>query len=178
MSTEPPLPDVEIDRSSDWPDVLASVRDYWFGKRGDRSMPSRSDISPAQLKSELPHILLADVIDGGADFRYRLVGTQLRRFFFDEPSGKLMSEAIAPFGEMTLQGTLGAYRNVIERRAPVRLTGSGSFYGQDPKLFDALLAPLSDDGATVNMILGTFVFLWDTQHQFRPPADPRLAKYA
>ena len=176
MATPPP--DVEIDRSSDWPDVLAAVRDYWTARRGDRLIPSRSDISPAQLKAALPHVLLADVIDGGADFRYRLVGTQLARFFFNEPSGKMMSEAIAPFGEVTLQGTLAAYRTVVERRAPVRLTGSGSFYGQDPKLFDALLAPLSDDSATVNMILGTFVFEWDTQHQFRPPADPRLAKYA
>jgi hypothetical protein len=153
------------------------VRDYWAARRGDRAMPGRSDISPAHLKSELAHILLADVIDGGADFRYRLVGTQLRRFFFNEPSGRLMSEVIAPFGLATLQGTLGAYRSVIERRAPVRLTGAGSFYGQDPKLFDALLAPLSDDGTTVNMILGTFVFEWDTKHQFRPPPDPRLAKY-
>jgi hypothetical protein len=177
MPTEPLLPDIEIDRSSDWPEVLASVRDYWSDKRGARAMPGRGDISPAQLKSELPHILLADVIDGGVDFRYRLVGTQLRPFFFNEPSGKLMSEAIAPFGEVTLQQTLGAYRSVIERRAPIRLTGSGSLYGQDPKYFDALLAPLSDNGVTVNMILGTFVFFWDLEHQFRPPVDPRLAKY-
>ena len=89
----------------------------------------------------------------------------------------LTAALFAPFGEVTLQQTLGAYRSVIERRAPIRLTGSGSLYGQDPKYFDALLAPLSDNGVTVNMILGTFVFFWDLEHQFRPPVDPRLAKY-
>lgn len=154
--------------------ALAFVRDYWHDKRGARSMPSRNDISPAQLKTQLPHILLADVIDGGIDFRYRLVGTQLRPFFLAEPSGKLISEVIAPFGESTVRETLDSYRSVIARRAPVRLTGAGSRYGQEPKLFDALLAPLSDDDVAVNMIIGTFVFVWDFEHQFRNPLDSRL----
>ena len=132
-------------------------------------MPARADISPAQIKPYLPHILLADVVDEGSDFRYRLVGTSLQPFFLTEPSGKLMSETIAPFGEDTLKATLDAYRGVVGHRAPMRLTGSGSWFGQDPKQFDAFLAPLSDDDATVNMILGTFVFVWDQDHQFRKP---------
>jgi hypothetical protein len=173
--SQSPTSNVEIDRAADWPAALASVRGYWNENRGARAMPSRDDISPADfIRSHLPHILLADVVDGGADFRYRLVGTQLREFFYDEPSGKLMSEAIAPFGEETVRLTLEIYRRVIERRGPVRLTGSGAFYGQDPKHFDAFLAPLSDDGTTVNMIIGTFVFAWDHDHVFRPPPDPRL----
>jgi len=131
-------------------------------------MPGRNDISPAQLKTQLPHVLLVDVIDGGADFRYRLVGTQLRSFFPVEPSGKLMSEAIAPFGDQTSVATLGAYRSVVDRRIPLRLTGGGSWYGQKTKLFDAYLAPLSDDGTTPNMVLGTFVFEWDRDMQFQP----------
>ncbi len=175
MNWSPPH-SVEIDRSADWPNVLSFVRDYWLAKRGARSMPSRSDISPAQLKSQLPHILLADVIDGGLDFRYRLVGTELRRFFFAEPSGKLMSEALTPFGQATVEATLATYRSVMDRRVPVRITGAGAAFGQEPKLFDAYLAPLSGDAATVNMILGTFIFEWDHEHQFRAPAGPQLAE--
>jgi hypothetical protein len=166
-----PIPNVEFDRTTGWPPVLESVRDYWNEKRGSRTMPRRSDISPAQLKPQLPHFLLADVINGGSDFRYRVVGTRLREFFSFEPSGKLMSEVLAPFGEATVQATLESYRTVIARGAPLRLTGSGSLYGQDPKLFDAFLAPLSDDGVKVNYILGTFVFVWDHEHQFHPPSD-------
>jgi hypothetical protein len=86
-----------------------------------------------------------------------------------------MSEALAPFGVATVEATLESYRAVVERRAPMRLTGAGSWYGQDLKLFDALLAPLSDDDASVNMILGTFVFVWDTKNQFRNPRDSQLA---
>lgn len=171
--SELPLPNVEIDRATDWPAVLSSVRDYWNEKRGSRAMPSRSDISPAQLKSFLPYILLADVVDAGKDFRYRVVGTQLREFFYFEPTGKLMSEAVAPFGRDTVQATLAGYRAVMERRAPMRLTGAGAWFGQSPKFFDALLAPMSDDGEAVNMILGTFIFVWDRDHQFRAPLASR-----
>ena len=161
-------PRVEFDRPDDWPSVLAFVRDYWEAKRGSRAMPGRNDISPAQLKTQLPHILLADVVDDGADFRYRLVGTSLREFFRAEPSGKLMSETLAIFGAETLRATLGAYGTALARRAPVRLTGGGSWFGQNTKLFDAYLAPLSDDGVIPNMVLGTFVFEWDRDQQFQP----------
>jgi hypothetical protein len=172
--SQSPFAKVEIDRIAAWPKPLSRVRDYWLEKRGKCAMPSRSDISPRELKAELPSILLADVVENGADFRYRLVGTHLREFFYSEPSGKLMSEALLPFGEATVSATLQTYRNVMERRNPMRITGSGSLYGQEPKHFDALLAPLSDDGETVNMILGSFIFVWDHLHKFRPPLAPVL----
>ena len=36
-------------------------------------------------------------------------------------------------------------------------------------MFDAWLAPLSDDDVNVNIIIGTFVFVWDVNHVFDPP---------
>ncbi len=165
------LPRVQVDGDAVWPASLALVRDYWTAKRGERAMPSRADLSPADIKSQLPSILLVDAINAGEDFRYRLVGTQLTPFFKANATGQLMSDVIAPFGQDTLDETLKFYRAVLKRRVPMRLTGSGSIYGQDPKHFDAYLAPLSNDGTTVNMILGTFVFVWDIDHQFRPPMD-------
>ena len=132
-------------------------------------MPSQKDIAPADLKAHLPKILMADVVDGGTDFRYRLMGTDLTPFFSSDPTGKRMSAALAPFGQDTVRRTLASYRDVARARAPVRITGSGSIYGQTPKRFDAWLAPLSHDDATVNTVLGTFVFLWDSEHRFRPP---------
>jgi hypothetical protein len=161
-------PRLEIDRASDWPAVLSFVRDYWHAIRASRPLPARADISPTQLKLQLPHILLADVVDEGADFRYRVVGTQLRPYFGTEPSTKLMSEALAPFGNETRAATIQAYRSVVKRCAPMRLTGSGAWYNRSSMLFDAYLAPLSDDGCSVNMVLGTFVFDWDRDHAFQP----------
>jgi len=161
-------PQIELNRETNWPSVLAFVRDYWQAKRGSRAMPRRNDISPAELKTQLPQLLLADVIENGADFRYRLVGSGLRAFFRTDPSGRLISEIIAPFGSTTLEATLQAYRSVVVQRAPMRLTGGGAWFGQKAKLFDAYLAPLSDNGTDPNMLLGTFVFEWDRDMQFQP----------
>lgn len=156
-------PNVEFDPDSDEPPLLEFLRDYWQGKRGARAMPGRQDIRPSDMKAQLPHILLADVIADGADFRYRLVGGELQRYFKSNPSGKLMSEALMPFGTETVRRTIETYATVVTRRAPLRIFGTGALYDQAAKYFDALLTPLSDDGVSVNMILGTFAFAWDVK---------------
>jgi hypothetical protein len=153
------------------PQLLAALRAYWARKRDGREMPRREDIVPGEIKYQLTHVLLADVIDGGRDFRYRLVGSGLHRSFTAVPTGRLMSEALAPFGEDTVHGTIAAYRQVVLSRAPLRLRGAGALYGQDPKYFDALLMPLSDDGTSVNMIFGAFFFDWDRENVYRQAED-------
>jgi hypothetical protein len=155
------MSDTEWDPDIEEPALLAFVRAYWQRRRKEAAMPRRGDIAPAELKRYLPSILLADVVDGGRDFRYRLVGSDLQRHFAGNPTGKLMSEALVPFGPETVARTVDAYRQVIERRAPLRIRGDGALFSQSAKLFDALLTPLSDDGRTINMILGTFAFVWD-----------------
>ena len=158
--------DVEIDPSAKEPERLTFVRNYWERLRGARAMPSRMDITPWDMKAHLPHVLLADVVEGGADFRYRLVGSQLHRYFAGNPTGKLMSETLAGFGRETVERTIKTYDAVAARRAPLRIRGAGSIYAQGPKLFDAMLTPLSDDGVNVNMIFGAFVFMWDKEFEF------------
>lgn len=164
--------DVRIDPVTAEPELLAFVRDYWQRRRGQRAMPGRLDILPFDMKPHLPSILLADVVDGGRDFRYRLVGSHLQRYFDGNPTGKLMSESLGVFGPDTVNRTLDVYRGVVARRAPLRASGAGAFFAQEPKHFDALLTPLSDDGATVNMIFGTFQFVWrKVSEPFRPGPD-------
>jgi hypothetical protein len=152
--------DVEFDPALREPPLLAFVRDYWHSQRGAARMPRRADIAPSDMKTHLPNILLADVVDKGRDFRYRVVGSQLQRYFDGNPTGMLMSSALAIFGPDAAERTIRVYQMVLERRTPLRVCGSGSIYSQQAKFFDALLTPLSDDGETVNMILGTFVFEW------------------
>ena len=56
------------------------------------------------------------MIDGGQDFRYRLVGSELQRYFAGNPTGKLMSDALAPFGAETVSRTITSYRSVVQRK--------------------------------------------------------------
>jgi len=162
---------LEIDPDIEEPPSLTFVREYWWRKRGSRDMPSRREILPSDMKPYLPYVVLADVIDKGRDFRYRLIGSRLQDFFAGNPTGQLMSENLAPFGKETIEKTIQGYASAIHRRAPIRLRGSGSFFKQGAKLFDAMLTPLSDDGREANMIFGTFVFVWEKPEIFRPRAD-------
>jgi hypothetical protein len=167
------LPDIETDPPGPAPRLIGEVRAYWLGKCRDGRLPSRDQIRPSELKAWLPHILLVDAVDGHADFRYRLVGSAIAQDFRLPPTGRLISDVIAPFGVRSVEETLRIYRRVAETAQPLQIRGSGAWFAQGAKTFDAILAPLSQDGATVNMIFGAFVFAWEESR-----AAPHLSPLA
>ncbi len=81
---------------------LRALYDYWRGKRHGRRFPSRADIDPLEIPRLLEHIGLIDVMEGGEDFSYRLVGTGIARAFGEDPTGRQVGAS-----------TGGSYANVI-----------------------------------------------------------------
>lgn len=79
----------------DRPDVrlMDDLLDYWNRKRAGRIGPRRADLDPAAIKAHLPHLVIVDVIDGGKDFRFRLVGTRVVEGLGHDNTGKRFSEA-------------------------------------------------------------------------------------
>jgi hypothetical protein len=169
------LPAVRIDPPVDAPRLIGEVRQYWLGKRAGLRLPSRTELRPSELKAWLPHVLLADAINDGADFRYRLVGTRIAQDFSLPPTGRLMSDVLANYGEQAVRETIRMYRRVVEDAAPLHIRGSGEWYAQDAKTFDAILMPLADDGVRVNMIFGAFVFDWDKDRSSGTSQSPLAA---
>ena len=155
------MPDIQLQPQSPEPALVSAVRIYWESKRGARAQPRRQDIVPAEIKPWLPYVLLAETIGGGSDFRYRLVGGELHRYFPSVPTGKLMSEVLAPFGEETVKKTIETYQSVLALGAPLRIKGDGAWYGQPPKYFEAILTPLACDDGTPGMVFGAFDFQWN-----------------
>lgn len=138
--------------------VLAAVKAYWDEKRGQRLMPSRAEIDPIELKDHLGWILLLDVLDDYRDFRFRLIGTKVTRYFFTDTTGKTVREAFAHFGPTAINGVLAVYRKTARDCIPMRAYGDAGWLGQAFYDFDALYLPLSDDGVTANKILSAFTF--------------------
>ncbi|MBU6443948.1 MAG: PAS domain-containing protein [Alphaproteobacteria bacterium] len=136
--------------------ALAFLLDYWRAKRGSREMPARRDIRPAELKKYLDSIVMIDVL-GGGDFRYRLVGTTITRYFLVDPTGKRVAEAWAPAGEDAVMRVTTNLSAVVAGRVPVRLWGQIDWTGIGED-FDALYLPFSDDGERVTLILNLFTF--------------------
>ncbi|GAA0549808.1 hypothetical protein FHS83_001166 [Rhizomicrobium palustre] len=62
-------------------DVLRSAVAHWQELRGARRYPAREELVPSRFASALRHMALVRVIDGGADFEYRIVGETLAGAF-------------------------------------------------------------------------------------------------
>ncbi len=138
--------------------TLAFLRSYWDDKRGQRPMPSRSDIRPSEMKEHLGWILLLDVLDGGEDFRFRTVGTRVSEYFLMDGTGKTLREAFVSYGEAAVAAVLATHRKVAREAVVLRAHGGADLFGRAFLDFDALYLPLSEDGQTVNMILSGFTF--------------------
>ena len=138
--------------------VLAFLKSYWDGKRGGRAMPARADIKPADMKEHLGWIILLDALPDYSDFRFRTIGTRVTQYFLADSTGKTISEAFGRYGEAVVNGALFVHRKTAEDKVIVRAYGGAGWIGRSFLDFDALFLPLSDDGATVNMILGAFTF--------------------
>lgn len=138
--------------------TLAAVFAYWDGKRRGRSMPSRADISPPELKDHLGWIILLDVLPDLSDFRYRLIGTKVARYFRADGTGSTVAEAFAPYGEGAVKGILAIHRKTARDCVPVVAYGEAAWLAEGYDNFATIYLPLSDDGESCNKILSAFVF--------------------
>ncbi len=96
--------------------VLGTALAYWLEKRGARSMPSKRDIDPTEISAKiLPNLQLIDVIDGGARFRYRLIGTATVDAYGEDFTGRYPDEM---FPAELRDFIHGIYRRVCVSKAP------------------------------------------------------------
>ncbi|HUJ99756.1 MAG TPA: PAS domain-containing protein [Stellaceae bacterium] len=133
------------------PPVLRPVLDYWELKRGTRAMPARRDIDPSELKPYLRHLCLFEPLPGG-EFLLRLMGSEVTDRYGRNGTGKTLRDAAANH-TLTLDIVTRALLALTTHRRPVLASGTLASIGQEHVLSEALLLPLSDDGANVNMIL-------------------------
>lgn len=149
---------VEFDPAELKHPTLAFLRDYWISKRQGSRLPSRADIKPGEIREHLSWICMLDVVEGGADFRYRLIGTMITEYFFWNPTGKTVSEAFATQPARLRDAILGVCRCAMEARAPLRVFGNAGWAAKGIEECEGLYLPLASDGETVDVLLHAFVF--------------------
>lgn len=131
---------------------LRALFGYWREKRGDRAMPARDDLDPLEIPTLLPIVGLVDVLDDGARFRYRLIGTEIVDVAGHDPTGRFLDEVLPDSGYA--EYLIGLFREVARERRP--LYGESDFRGPGriEHRVRRLLMPLSRDGRAVDMIFG------------------------
>ncbi len=137
---------------------LQAVYAYWKSKAGDRRMPARADIDPAELVPYLPSIMLVDVwppLEGARGsgrhrYVYRLVGTREVAMRGTDPTGQnVETHAFGQDPGLALRN----YDRVVQRAEP--LLDQSEELSPDRSMvdLDAIFLPLSDDGIHVNIVL-------------------------
>lgn len=148
-----PIDDPAPNALANLPETLSRLYAYWQRIRGERQMPARADIDPAEIKALLPYMILVDVVYDAAmrpDFVYRLVGTREVEIRGNDPTGRRVAEA---FHGPSAENAVECYARVVQAGAPLLddeyFARDGDRYADEANLF----LPLSNDGRTVNMVL-------------------------
>ena len=123
---------------------------YWLGKRGERRMPSRDDIDPAEIKDLLPYVILTDVHHDPLRVQFRLAGTAVTEAAGRDLTGKWMHAVPRDGG---LEGWKASYLRLTRQCAPVFGRTRATVRPGIERTFEWIMLPLSSDGVTVDKTL-------------------------
>ena len=140
--------------------ILGPALSYWLAKRGESSMPSKRDVDPTDIPPKiLPNLQLIDVVDGGARFRYRLIGTATVDAYGEDFTGRCPDEI---FPADARDFILGIFRQVCAWKAPLFLSNRYITAKRFELASKRIYMPLSDDDTEVHHILGVLRFEYES----------------
>lgn len=120
----------------------------WEGKAGPNRLPRRADFDIPELRPYLGRVAILDVIDGGADFRFRLYGSDIA----EEYQADMTRKSVADFRPHFRAAIVPGYRRCLETRAPyydvIDIDDEMMRYK-----WERMVVPLAADGQTVDMLM-------------------------
>ena len=138
---------------------------WWFDKRGERLMPALCDVNPIEISSVLKQVWLCDYLPQRGRFRYRLAGEEINDFWGCNLSGKYLNEIVPAERRASVTNKIRMAIDlpaIVYDRACLSLTEEITRNGQ------LIILPLSDDGRTVNALLGATYRDWFRDLEFDP----------
>lgn len=140
---------------------LRALFDYWQSKCGQGRLPTRADLSPADIPRLLPYLYMLDVETDPLRFRFRLVGTRVCDWLGHDATGFYVDDPRQ--GDLD-GGMTEIYRQVTESRVPRYVHRVIPELGSFAHVFDRLILPLAGpDGTVVKLICGVRVRSWQEQ---------------
>ncbi len=137
---------------------LRFLRGLWDQLRTDGKLPRTPELGPELLRPALGYIMILDVVDGGADFRYRLYGSRIAQRAGFDATGKLTSE-IGPTTFIS-QFFVACYRAVYRREEPL-FTAHVPPSKVEVQIWRRLILPLADEtGAVYRFLVGNVPGPW------------------
>ena len=138
---------------------------YWFDTCSGRPMPARRDINPIEIPSALAQIWLCDYLSESGRCRYRLAGEEINDFWGFNLSGKYLDEIVPAERQASVTSKI---RMAIDLPAIVYNRTCLSLTEEITRNGERIILPLSDDGRTVNALLGATHRDWFRDLEFDP----------
>lgn len=127
---------------------------HWHKIRGHEPVPYRRSLDPLDFPTLLRFVELIEVLDGGRDFRYRLIGDEINRISRGYYAGRKVSEIPSQRAPSRI---FALYAQTVRQRRPicVRLP----YVGDDPFIeeVEAITMPLTENGSAIATLWGVVV---------------------
>ncbi|MBK1667432.1 hypothetical protein CKO28_05230 [Rhodovibrio sodomensis] len=135
---------------------LRAFHAYWRGLAPAGAVPAYRGFDVVHVPRDLlAFLLLLEVLDGGADFRYRVVGTGVVDAIGRDFTGETVSEYRHRHEP---PGVADGYRRVCSLQAPDLYQGTLESVGKGFIRYERLALPFADDSGRVGHVLACFQF--------------------
>ena len=129
---------------------LQKLLDHWRGLRKGRELPPRADFDPIPFGGDVRNLTLVDVIDGGADYVARLVGTGIEEVLS-------VVGSLGRLSDLADRQVRDNYRQMLDRVVatgqPVFARGYLDVWTRRNVAYATVLLPFSSSGDGVEIIL-------------------------
>jgi hypothetical protein len=124
--------------------------DDWKARRRGRVFPARADFDPLELRYIIGNLSLLDVLREPVRFRYRVHSTNMTQWLGFDLTGKEIDASPNPERGAAIKDHFAA---VVERGEPIARLHEWLGGNHRRLKHEALVLPLSRDGATIDMIM-------------------------
>lgn len=134
---------------------LAALYQYWEEKKGSGKILRRDHFDPVDVPDLLSHLILLDVVDGGKNFHYRLVGTHIVTAIGRDFTGETVIQFHKGHEDISV---IDGYFAVLEAGEPQLENRSLQNIGRDYITYERLLLPMSRSNGPTDSVLAGFQF--------------------
>ncbi|MFY7962246.1 MAG: PAS domain-containing protein [Elsteraceae bacterium] len=152
---------------------LRSLFAYWRKLRGDKPMPRQDQIDPLDMRDALGFLFLMDVVDGGADFRYRVYGSKVVDRYSVDMTGKLLSNL--KVDSVFVDFFMAGYRAVVARKIPLLTQHNHSPFVAATDTVRLILPLANDKGEVGRILVGNIPGEWRPPTRLEPPQSKRIS---
>ena len=129
--------------------VTCGLFAHWQKAKGDAPMPRLRDMRPGQLKELTPFVYILNILDDGADFSIRFMGSAITRSIGADYTGAKLND----FASHPSTWRADVYREVMNRTAPMITAVDLGDFERDFTKTECILLPLANDAGEFAMII-------------------------